>query len=373
MLVLCSCSKSIDNTKIISFNIQNNIKEIKESGIISDYRVIKLKNNDTCGIIGQIDKIILFEDKIYIADLSNSLTVYIYDTTGNYINKISRRGHSNNEYNQLSTIFIDYYKRTLNLLTRHPTKILSFDLNGEVTPTILKLDKNLTDIKLLNDLYVGYSGNVSQDKSNNIWVFSKSGDFLDSYLEIPDGWESAIIGRGNALSQNEDKLYYMSIMKYEIYQFDGVNSFNLNYKVDFGKYNWPENVKTYKQFHNTKKVDYVTDMVNFQESNNYWLFNFILNGQSLLGIYHKDSNISEVYELAVNYDKYFIPFGDIKYLDSKCILTAIDAIRMKTYYEGKNEYNDFSEQYSTQIKRLRNEIGELSENGNPFLIIYDLK
>lgn len=371
-IVLCSCTKSTDRTKIISFDIQNSIKEIKESGIISDYRVLKLKSNDTCGIIGQIDKVILFEDKIYIADLSNSLAVYIYDTSGNYINKISRRGHSSTEYNQLSTMFIDYNKRTLNLLTRHPTKILSFDLNGKGTPTILKLDKNLTDIKLLNDLYVGYSGNVSQEKNNNIWVFNKSGAFLDSYLEIPDGWESSISGRGNALSQNGDKLYYMSTMDYEIHQFNGINSFDFHYKIDFGKYNWPENVKTYEQFHNTKKLDYVTEMVYFQEYDNYWLFNFMLNGQSLIGTYHKSSNTSEVYELTANCDKYFIPFGDIKCIENKYIITAIDAIKMKTYYEGKNEYNDFTKQYPTLIKRLRNEIGELSENGNPYLIIYNL-
>lgn len=374
LLVLCSCSKDIDEVKIISFDIRNDIKEIQDAGIISDYRVVKLESNDSCGIIGQIDKIILFKDRIYIADFSNTLTVYIYDTTGNYINKINRRGRSRNEYTQLRSMFINQNDSTINLLSRNPTKILSFDLDGREIQTIQKLNKNLTDIKLSDNLYVGYSGNVSQDKSHNVWIFNKSGDFLSSCFEIPDGWESSIIGSGNnILSQSGYGLYYMSIMDYEIYKFNGINSFDINYKIDFGKYNWPENIKTYQQFHETRNLDYVTNVANYQEYENYWLFNFISSGQNLLGVYHKNTNISEVYKLNSNYDKYFISFGNIKCLGSDCIITAIDATEMKTYYEGKNEYNDFTEQYSTQIERLRNEISEVSEYGNPFLIIYDLK
>lgn len=143
IFILYSCSKNIGETKIISFDVQNEIKDIEESNVISDYRIVKLNSDDSCGMIGNIDKILLFDDKIYIADLTNTLTVYVYNINGNFINKINRHGQSNSEYIQLSSIFIDSDDKTFNLLSRYPSKILSFDIDGKEIQSIKNINTKM--------------------------------------------------------------------------------------------------------------------------------------------------------------------------------------------------------------------------------------
>ena len=46
---------------------------------------------------------------------------------------------------------------------------------------------------------------------------------------------------------------------------------------------------------------------------------------------------------------------------------------MKVFVTGKNEYNNFESQYPEQIKRLREKLPNINEEGNPFLIIYYFK
>lgn len=55
------------------------------------------------------------------------------------------------------------------------------------------------------------------------------------------------------------------------------------------------------------------------------------------------------------------------------IYTSIEASEMKVFVTGKNEYNNFESQYPEQIKRLREKLPNINEEGNPFLIIYYFK
>ena len=70
---------------------------------------------------------------------------------------------------------------------------------------------------------------------------------------------------------------------------------------------------------------------------------------------------------------HFFPFGKIVGIDENAIYTSIEASEMKVFVTGKNEYNNFESQYPEQIKRLREKLPNINEEGNPFLIIYYFK
>ena len=80
-------------------------------------------------------------------DANKTRTVYIYDLSGKYINKISKYGQGPDEYLQLADLYIDPTDASLNVATRIDRKIMKFDLDGK------QLRKVIGTLRLLLGLH----------------------------------------------------------------------------------------------------------------------------------------------------------------------------------------------------------------------------
>jgi hypothetical protein len=347
----------------IKLNLKGETRSIHDLQLIKDVEVISLESDD---VMGEINKVIRFRDRIYLLDLFKGRCVYIFTTQGEFVNKIARFGAGPEEYTQLFDIFINGEDSTLNLSTRIDRKIFKFDLDGKKLIDIQRTPKSFTSILKVKNGYIAYMGNYREDvnKPDNLWLLDNKYKPVRSCFNI-DEKTTGFSVNGCALSRYGDAVCFIR---------DG--DFNV-YSVNEGK----ESIKYAFEVEGQRQIDKksgglvsndIEGFRNFQETRNHLLFSYIYNGQYMLGVYHKNEATTNVATLEPYNGKYFISFGTIIGYDEHAIYTIVSASSMKRSWNGKDDYNDFWKEHSQQIRNLRARFKSIDEGGNPFLIIYSI-
>ena len=153
IILLSGCrTKPSGVSRCIHFDFTQEMKDVHTMGLLKDCTIVPLETNDSV-LIGEIDKVIFYETRLYVATFSPEQAVYIFNLQGKLLHKISRKGRGAEEYLQLSDMFIDSRNRTLNLLSRIDEKLLVFDVlkwshwktaTSDIWATIRKIKTNHT-------------------------------------------------------------------------------------------------------------------------------------------------------------------------------------------------------------------------------------
>lgn len=134
-ILLVSCNSKIKiETSLIP---DNSIQVIKPnidyaqcdiSSILDTVRFVKLELTEK-SIIGDINKVVVFEDRIYVLD-KQTYSLLIFNMDGEFVFRISRIGHGPGEYVQLDFFDIDFENRQIVLTDLMGYRILRYDLKG---------------------------------------------------------------------------------------------------------------------------------------------------------------------------------------------------------------------------------------------------
>lgn len=374
LCILFSCrqsEKTMTDVPIVTWDC-NHISSIHDAGLIRDVDILKLDCKEA--IFEEIDKIIKHKKWIYLMDKQKTRSVFVYDTLGNFVNSISTFGQGPKEYLQMTDIFVDSNNSTLNIVSRIDKKILQYTLDGDSCIGIRKLPKSFWSLSPFQKKYIGYMGNYGEDRSKpfNLWSLNQDLELEDGYFEIPSSWESQLQSGGYVFSYYQGDLLFIKSMDYNIYSAE--KNFKPKYSLDFGKSNWPDFSDSYDQMlERLRQMKYVNRLHYFQETTHFLLGLFTYKGQDLLGIYDKEEQRNSVLQLEPCTNPYFLSFGKIIGMDEEAIYSLVRASDVKRSWTGKDEYNDFTTKYPTQIKRLREKFKDVDENGNPFLLIHYIK
>lgn len=367
--------KQNDDITTIHINCDAEPVAIQQSGLINDLRIIKLQTSSE-SLIGKIDKTEIFEDKIYIADFERQCML-VFDTTGKFICQINRRGRAENEYNTLMDFYIDTKNGTLNLLSRNPSKILRFSADGKQFSESVALPAEFTSAATSDNGTVLLAGNYIQSAINgcNLVETAAEGEIRHCFLPIDEAWQGRLSLSEKLLSTYNGNVYFTSPRDFTILKLED-GKLTPYHNIDFGKYCWPSDIKSWEDFDAYRKKhpepEFVRYVSRFQETENFCLSDFTLHGRQLFGIYDKKNKTAELYIPDANEKKYFTPFGRIVGLSEKHMITSVPATRMAVILAGGDKYNDFESQYPQQIERMRDILGQVTEQDNDFLIVYTL-
>lgn len=379
LCILCGCShkKEKADLPVIALDC-NQLSSIHDWGVLDRLEIVRLDSEEA--LFGDIDRIVRYKDRIYLMDANKTRTVYIYDLSGKYINKISKYGQGPDEYLQLADLYIDPTDASLNVATRIDRKIMKFDLDGKQLRKVIGTPKAFTRLTQFKDRYVGYMGNYIQDCENpyNVWVLSEKMETKQKTFMIPASWNSFDLGSRYPFSSFQSDFYYTKALDYTVYQMDEADgSFFPKYRFDLGDRSWPEDAKDAQPYEELRRSNpvckYVVGFRGFQETEHYLLAPFILDGQQVMGVYDKKEGKSRVVSLDTYTDEYLISFGEVIGMDATAIYSLVPAWYLKDLWVGRNEYNDFEAKYPEQVKRLREKFDSVDEEGNPFLLIHYLK
>lgn len=376
LVVVVGCKTNNNNKKVdysrsvtINFNLDEIKKNIHSTGLIRGMNIIHL--NDKI-LLGDIYKVKEYKNKLYLLD-RQSQKIAIYDTLGNALNTINSKGKGPNEYIRLVDFFVDPLNQTLNIISSTDRKNIVYDLNGNEVIKVEKFSRPYRNVFKRDAGYVGYMENVSFPPSaRNIWILDNNLKVQDSYFDINKGFESYGKLGVHHFSAFGSKVYFNQMMDRNIY-FVGNDEIYAAYTLDFDKYNLPDikSLEELDQMPLKENINYVHDIRNFQETNNFLISKILFHGSFALCLYNKTDKTSMVVSLEpYENDVFFFSFGEIIGMDEKAIYTIIDVSSFKSFLKNK----DIEKKHPVQYEKMKKWIEGMgvTEYSNPFLVTYFL-
>jgi hypothetical protein len=119
-----------DYSKLKRINVSPDDSLFFIDSLLSEPRFIKLETNNNC-LIGKIDKIICDDSLLFVIDQTISHTIFIYDLSGKFKGKISKRGKGPREFLEIMDVAIVPSKKQLALLDVRSRKINYYSYQGE--------------------------------------------------------------------------------------------------------------------------------------------------------------------------------------------------------------------------------------------------
>jgi len=372
LILMSACNEKEPEAYETHFDLDEKPVSLSQSGVVKGYEVVKLETRQNA-LIGHIKKVIFGDDKIFVLGDRQNQIVFIFDLEGHFINKISRQGNGEKEYIRLADICYDKQTNSLILLAQLPSRLFVYDTKGEKLKECITMEHRFESLVSDGKSYVAYRGNFIQgNDKNNVCELTKDGKIKASWFPINEKWESTTTPVSPLSRGEKNRICFIEPFHRTVYAFHK-ERFSPLFTLDFGSHNCPEQyVESYEEYHKNKNQDYVYDIRDFYETENYWLFYFIYKGQAHFCVENKQTG--ETFYTAADKDqeKYFLPFGNFVSFDSNRFVTFIEAVNMDFYLTGKNQYTDVRDKYAEAIQRLNERVGKVSPEDNPLLLIYEL-
>ncbi len=229
-VLLISCKESSEKNEGV-MTIEPSSKPAKASELFNDLRFVALESS-TAGLIGlKIQRVELFQDRIYILNRMHShANILCFDSKGNFLFKIDHIGQGPGEYTYLGDFFIDKENGLVVLVSERGHYPL-FDLNGKFVSEKRTRDTyysrqiipiNDTVCLAYNDASlppVGY--NLLYLDSRTFNILSKSDRFKEPFYDT--GFHPLSVYEGNILFYTQSDSIY------------SVNNSKAAYYVDLGE------------------------------------------------------------------------------------------------------------------------------------------
>lgn len=354
MLVLYSCSRenkaNHDDLEIYPLREKNS--EIKLNQLFSGFDFIALETTDKA-FIGNISKLIVIDDNIFILDNSHAKKIFIFNTNGKFIRTVGKLGKGPGEYTNIEDFTID--KGTGNIVVlAYPSMALIYNTEGDfINQKKLSEKALLWNIGSYKNGYLCSSNNQSVLKGDNAFLLfnytndfelkSKSIDVLSHYVTIPP-----IIS--NPLLNYQNQVAYFDFHTSSLYL--GANTSNPNrIHFNFEEKNVPEEVYTSSQefLMNQNKYSFFTDLVLTKDK---MLSSFASGGKLYVLIHNLITSSNSVYE----YNDWF---PRLLYYNDGMIYSSMSALQFKEDYRSKIED--------------KGSIYPINENSNPVILMFNEK
>ena len=368
-----SYASSADNAKVIRINFDQTPECIHTIGLIDSLKIISLNTPYDNIIIGEIDKVVRFDDKLYLLDIRQTRSVFIFNTNGDFINVISNFGQGPGEYLQLNDIFINRADSTLNLLCRIGQRLFVYDLTGKNLLRIEAMPKPFSRITRMKNGYAADMGNwrANRQLPYSLWLLCDTLSIVSYHVRINPLFESRGIGGMQHFSYFQDHTYFIALFDYNVYSISNTGEVEVKYRFDLGALTLTERrLRRYSRGNTDLLVllNRYRTIEKFQETQNHLITQVLHRGQFLLGIYNKNTEQVRIAELTSYIGRYWFSFGRIVSFDENTIYSLLDAERVRRIWLGEDEWgNNFAETHPEQVRNLQERFAYIDEEDNPHI------
>ncbi|MDL2241949.1 6-bladed beta-propeller [Bacteroidales bacterium OttesenSCG-928-L03] len=278
--------EKLENTEstFIKIDLDGKLEKKNIEDIASAINFVILEEDEEYPI-GEIDKLLISKNNIYVLDGYKSKSLYIYDKEGNLKKTIHDVGYGPGEYISLSDFDIDQRSNTLCVLDGNQRKLLSYSTNGDF---ISELNLNRKNFHI-NRIAISKNEDIVLDRGNSstetyLEIIEKDGQKKAALIDVPEEYLNITISPRHPLQKYGDTILYMPSLNPSIYNVIN-NEAILRYQIDFGKY-WPSDnyFETAKSNHPLKIAqglvkDNYAGFLNFIETKDILHLNFEYNGK----------------------------------------------------------------------------------------------
>ncbi len=372
ILICCSCndkrnSPDFQKLETLSFDVVNWEEEsYLPEKIINTVDFVPLETLDN-NLIGKIDKVIIFEDKIYVLDSRYTKKIWVFTSGGKFICSIGHYGRGPGEYISLVDFIIDEYEKKLLVLDNKMRKVISYNLSSGDYIDELKINFVASGFSKVDENTLSFYSNHQPTQNGNQHLVANLNLEEKSYKWFINKDEyDTMIGTKNPMCQSEG-LNFISFFKDTVYRImpDTVVP---HIVFDFGKYKISkEKLKSIKKsnelIHLLQSGYWIYGVENIVENQRFLTFDFKL-GNSLVQVVYSKNTGSYYYGKGID-NGGLSTFGIIKNLsisDNQFIgtLDASKFLRSNEIIEQVGNL-EFAEKYNDVAKFL-------SVNSNPVII-----
>lgn len=295
-LMSCSPKENKESVEAEIINVMANSQTTKDADFYLDgVKFINLKTEAT--FYGEISKMKIFKDKIYILDNGIRIGLYVYDLSGELIYEYRNEGQAPNQYKQLADFFVNE-NESVELLDSYLQKIFVINKKGEHIDT-KKMSFPASDFIKYADSYFFHTNNLKVSKGEEpIGLLVKSNLALtehENIIPIDEARGEFILNqRGENFFFWNDNAYFMDIFSNEAIS---LNSAEPDLIFDFGTKSFPKDFFTENDFpdqglylNHIFSNELAWNLTGFSGFDNLLFFKFSLGMEEYFAFYNKENN-----------------------------------------------------------------------------------
>ncbi len=369
---------TFERLKPININI-NNLKPLHLKNLFKSFSYTRLENRND-NMIGVINKIIFFQDRIFISDNNNK--IFIFNKNGKLINVIYENGRGPGEYVAFKDISIDRTENELIIFEPVLYKFLYYDINGNFIREN-RFEQSISKFYVTNDLIYIYSDNLPNygntiGLNDNLIITTKDMKYYSSFLPIQEskkGYGKYGIQPFSSYKNELSLLMPYTDTVYSIYP----DTIIPRYYFEFGKSRVPYDVfksvelnipgrmrVIINKLNNFLKNGYAFLPKNFLETFSTIFFKFTYKG-ILSGFYSKTSETTYISKNFIN-DIDHIPYKPpLAATDSEFVSILEPADIIEHYKKIKDKYP------AKELRTIKQLVDSITEFDNPILVFAKTK
>ena len=362
---------SDDKLSVITIDLYNK-SDLDIHQLVSELSFIPLETSDEF-VIGNIDKLLYFDNKYIIADRTTH-NIFVFSDSGKFISKIGSQGKGPFEYLTLRDIAINTTDSSLNVLAgTNPVRIIKYSLDNEHISDFKLSNLNADKFTLSCNNFILYNSYPTHKNSGySLTIVDNDGDIISQYLPF-NHYTDTYYDYCNFYSYNNYKHFNM-LLDYNIYRISPQNIVSKCYYFDFGELKLPEEVKNtystnFEEFVK-KSQNYISGIYQIQEIDNCLYFSFPYDGRDYQVFRSKSTgNMVLGYTTSGFLDSWIsCPIGTI---DNKFV-AQMDPSALHNLFDYIKQNKDAYESFVEENENLFNLYKDTNKYSNPILIIYSL-
>lgn len=205
----------IKNENILEIDMSNFEKYKPTPNLILSVDYVPLETKSNC-LIGEISKLIYHDEKIFVGDFRYSNAIFIFNKTGQYINKIDRLGKGPGEYIYLS----DFDVNNNNIYIYAVNKILIYSFKGELIKELPIDIKALGFSVTSSEEFVFYKYIKNKNISYNVVTYNYKTKIMNKYFANRGNLDNRNIPHfSRALFKSNNNIYFGNSFSNYIYRF----------------------------------------------------------------------------------------------------------------------------------------------------------
>ena len=322
-------------------------------------------------LIGEVDRVLLYNEKIYILDAYIAESVFIFDMNGRLLCVIDDRGEGPEEYIGLAGMSIDTSIKELCLKDRLSSRTLYYDLDGKFLRKEASCPAffiNAMDGNIINQL--GFGQSYDENLNYHIAV-SRGGSICCKafpFAPIQKRYTVSRIAQYNSCNE----LLFTPTLSDTVYCIKSPKEYYVKYVIKHKRSIWDKSQEelSWREIDCLIKQDGYTAFGGPVHETSDYLFFSLSKGNNNLIVnqnYYYDKRQKQLFKITKDYEGvirnlFSMPVG----VSGDYYLAFADGYLMKEYMKKNTDI-------SIADESLRKMINECNENSNPILIKFRLK
>lgn len=350
--IACTERKVSDTVNVKQINIKTNeiIDDVSISELVSEYKFVVLESTDE-SLLGQIDKVELFDDYIYVLDSRNTKKVLRFSRSGKFLNKISAIGNGPGEYLLPDDISIN--QKTGDIAILDQTKVSIFSPENKFIRTV--------KLPIYAYKFIWYDNRFAfYNRADNDLVVTDDVDGKQlSALFKNDERKKLVLNYPFQLIDGGEDVLYFTNLEYSIYKLSG-NSVKSHVKFNFEN-NMFSDSHLDKLQNEPNSVDDFVQIKYCNETSTHIFMVYLYKRVPYFVLFNKlDSVLKTIDMRGIK--------NDLTYtLEPPLIIGVYD-----DYFIAKFDYSNIVDKESFAVNMVDNNV-ELNDMSNPILLFFKFK